>query len=97
MGTHSENDYWYRPFPRPINGKRVQYRVRVGSDIQEGIGLFQVQRMKEHESISILRTDGAGSPLGPVFRLLEAHTTLISPHPNPTVADFLFLETPRGR
>ncbi|MBN9689805.1 MAG: hypothetical protein J0M24_06170 [Verrucomicrobia bacterium] len=93
MGNQSENNYWYRPFPHPINGKRVHYRVRVRGDIQEGIGFFQVQRMKEHESISILHTSAVGSLMEPVFRLLETHTILISPHPNPDVADFLFLET----
>lgn len=97
MLSHSENNYWYRPFPRPIEGKRVHYRLRLGAEVLEGIGIFQVQQMKEDQSISILRTNAAGSPGEPVFRLLEVHTTLISPHPNPDVADFLFLETPPGR
>lgn len=95
--NHSENSYWYRAFPRPIDGKRVHYRLRFGSEVLEGIGIFQVQQMKEHQSISILRTDAAGSPGDPLFRLLEAHLALIAPHPNSDIADFLFLETPPAK
>ncbi len=94
MVRHSENDYWYRPFARPIDGKRVHYRIQFGTEILEGIGVFQVQQMKDAHSIAILRTDSFGSASEPIFRLLEIHTALISPHPNPDVAEFLFLETP---
>lgn len=97
MGCHSENDYWYRPFPRPIDGKRVHYRIRFGSGVLEGVGVFQVQRLKGAESILIFPAKSTPTTTEPVFRLLEIHTALISPHPNPDVADYLFLETPRGR